>query len=296
MLLRGRSPLCRAARSTRAGRGPTAPSTAGDPTRPTGRTDPPPRRAPPGGPPPDVPVTCWRARHDQAREAPPGTFTRVSIGEAQECGLRPGGSITCWGARPFESAVRTAPSSGEEEPAEDAGVHQPVIDALNRLVPGLFDGTGCEQGLCPHDPLRRWETAVWLVRVLDRAVTRGQMATFLVRAFGLEGAVPAGFADTAGNTHEAAIDALAAVGIAAACSTDPLRFCPSEPVTRGQMATALHGALLRETEPGPEPEPVQFSTEAPDADLVDMSTGESVNLRSFFTGKKPVLLWFWAGW
>jgi len=42
--------------------------------------------------------------------------------------------------------------------------------------------------------------------------------------------------------------------------------------------------------------PMRTYGTTPDADLVDMSTGESVNLRSFFTGKKPVLLWFWAGW
>ena len=43
----------------------------------------------------------------------------------------------------------------------------------------------------------------------DEAVTRGQMATFMVRAFGLDDAAAAGFADTGGNTHASSIDALA---------------------------------------------------------------------------------------
>ncbi|MCY4368277.1 MAG: hypothetical protein OXF41_02405 [bacterium] len=77
----------------------------------------------------------------------------------------------------------------------------------------------------------------------DRPVTRGMMATFLVRALRIEEAPPAGFVDTAGDTHEAAIDALAAAGITSACKTEPLSYCPSKPVTRGQMATFLHRAI-----------------------------------------------------
>ena len=52
---------------------------------------------------------------------------------------------------------------------EDAGVHQPAIDALRESVDGIFDGTGCNDGsgLCSREPLLRWEMAVWLVRVLD---------------------------------------------------------------------------------------------------------------------------------
>ena len=77
----------------------------------------------------------------------------------------------------------------------------------------------------------------------DRPVTRGQMATFLVRAFNLESGTAAGFADTARTTHEASIEAIAAASITAGCKTDPLRYCPQEPVTRGQMATFLARAL-----------------------------------------------------
>ena len=77
----------------------------------------------------------------------------------------------------------------------------------------------------------------------DATVRRGQMATFLVRAFGLASADPAGFADTAGGVHATNIDALAAAKITAGCATDPLRYCPENPVTRAQMATFLARAL-----------------------------------------------------
>ena len=65
------------------------------------------------------------------------------------------------------------------------------------------------------------------------------MASFLTRAFGLEQTGRTGFADIAGNTHEAGIDALAASGITAGCASRPVRFCPDSQVTRAQMATFL---------------------------------------------------------
>ena len=77
----------------------------------------------------------------------------------------------------------------------------------------------------------------------DDSVNRGQMATFLTRAFGRQAGPSAGFADTAGNTHAANIDALAAAGITAGCATNPLRYCPKKAVTRAQMATFLARAL-----------------------------------------------------
>ena len=138
--------------------------------------------------------------------------------------------------------------------------------------------TGCETGPLRYCP--------------DDSVTRAQMASFLARAFALEAAAPAGFADTGGDTHEANIGALAAAGITTGCETDPLRYCPDQPVTRAQMATFLHRALVAQKEQMGEPEPVTISDDVPDVDLVDISTGETVNLRSFVTGDKPLLLWF----
>ena len=86
----------------------------------------------------------------------------------------------------------------------------------------------------------------------DRSVTRAQMASFLTRALQLPPApTPAGFTDTEGNTHQANIDALAAAGITLGCDTDPLRYCPDQPVTRAQMATFLHRALNHQSQRPP---------------------------------------------
>ena len=99
--------------------------------------------------------------------------------------------------------------------------------------PGLLYSQGISAG-CRTDPLRYCP---------DSPVTRGQMASFLVRAFDLEEAPAAGFSDIEGSVHTGAIDALAASGVTAGCSADPLLYCPNDPVTRGQMATFLVRAM-----------------------------------------------------
>ncbi len=73
-------------------------------------------------------------------------------------------------------------------------------------------------------------------------VTRGQMAAFLNRAFGLEPA-PNPFVDSTASVFEDDIAALAAAGITRGCNPPQNdRFCPDQPVTRGQMAAFLHRA------------------------------------------------------
>jgi hypothetical protein len=72
-------------------------------------------------------------------------------------------------------------------------------------------------------------------------VTRGQMATFLMRALKLPAGPPAPFSDAAGSAHAAGIDAVAAAGIAGGYPDGTYR--PGAPVTRGQMATFLTRAL-----------------------------------------------------
>ncbi len=136
--------------------------------------------------------------------------------------------------------------------------------------------TGCRTGplrYCPEAP-----------------VTRAQMASFLVRAFDLPLAEPAGFVDTDGNVHESNINALAAAGVTIGCRTNPLRYCPQANVTRGQMATFLHRVLEQQSAA------TDISADVPDVELTDLVSGDTVNLRSLIAGDKAVLLWFWAEW
>jgi hypothetical protein len=71
----------------------------------------------------------------------------------------------------------------------------------------------------------------------DGLVTRGQMATFLVRALNLPSTSTDYFTDDEGSTHEGNINRLRAAGITTGC--DGARYCPDGLVTRGQMATFL---------------------------------------------------------
>jgi hypothetical protein len=77
------------------------------------------------------------------------------------------------------------------------------------------------------------------------SVSRGQMAAFLVRALGLAAYTgPDRFSDDDGNVFEGAIERLAQAGITLGCNPPANdRFCPDDPVNRGQMAAFLRRAL-----------------------------------------------------
>ena len=104
---------------------------------------------------------------------------------------------------------------------DDGSTHESAIEAI--AADGITVGCAPDR-FCPDDP-----------------VTRGQMAAFLNRALGLPVAeVSSGFVDTAGTFFDD-IERLRAAGITVGCAPD--RYCPDDPVTRGQMATFLLRAL-----------------------------------------------------
>jgi spore germination protein YaaH len=73
------------------------------------------------------------------------------------------------------------------------------------------------------------------------AVTRGQMATFLARAFELPAATTDFFTDDEDSSHESNINRIAEAGITTGCGATS--FCPDRRVTRAQMASFLARAL-----------------------------------------------------
>ena len=73
------------------------------------------------------------------------------------------------------------------------------------------------------------------------SVSRGQMASFLVRVLGLPRTSRDYFSDDAASVHEADINALARAGVTGGCAAG--RFCPGSAVNRGQMAAFLHRAF-----------------------------------------------------
>ena len=167
--------------------------------------------------------------YERALEALAG----MGLLEGTECGeglVCPDDAIERW-----VMAVWLVRVLDETEPGEvassrfvDVDVAQwwaPYVERLAEL--GVTRGCAVDPAeFCPGEP-----------------VTRGQMATFLTRAFELAAAESAGFVDVGGNTHEANVDALAAAGITVGCATEPERYCPGDDVTRGQMAVFLTRAL-----------------------------------------------------
>ena len=112
----------------------------------------------------------------------------------------------------------------------------------------------------------------------SEAVTRAQMASFLVRAFGLDEGESSGFVDVEDSVHTSNIDALAAAGVTSGCSTEPLRYCPGRDTTRAQMATFLSRAL-RLGSPGPTP-PAEDGPEGGGFTAVSAGNGFSCGIRS----------------
>jgi hypothetical protein len=78
----------------------------------------------------------------------------------------------------------------------------------------------------------------------ERALTRAEMATFLVRSLALPASNQDFFGDDNGSAFEGHINTLAASGITKGCNPPKNdRYCPHGKVTRGQMAAFLARAL-----------------------------------------------------
>jgi len=130
------------------------------------------------------------------------------------------------------AAVAPIAAAGELPPGgtfldDDTSVHQGAIEAIA--------AAGITRGCNPPDAT---------LYCPDQPVTRGQMAAFLVRGLGIESGPSAGFVDTVDSVFATDIDRIAAAGITFGCNPPHNdRYCPDQPVTRGQMAAFLTRAL-----------------------------------------------------
>ncbi len=106
---------------------------------------------------------------------------------------------------------------------DDGNVHEANIEALAEA--GITRGCNppANDRYCP-----------------DGSVTRGEMAAFLTRALGLTERAPDPFTDDDESLFEADIERIAAAGITVGCNPPANdRYCPTRPVTRGEMAAFL---------------------------------------------------------
>ena len=136
--------------------------------------------------------------------------------QAHSCGVRTDSTVTCWG-------------SNREGQADAPETDAPETDAPETDAPGADDGSTGDAG----------DGGTGDGGTGDGDTDTGGGDT------GDGGTVqPAGFVDVdPDGIHAADIVALAAAGIATACSETPLRYCPDSPVTKAQMASFFVRAL-----------------------------------------------------
>lgn len=110
---------------------------------------------------------------------------------------------------------------------DDGNIHESSIEAIAAAGITLGCNPPTNDKYCPNS-----------------AVSRAEMATFLVRALPLPGSTVDAFTDDNSSVHEANIQALAKAGITLGCNPPSnTRFCPDRAVTRAEMATFLTRAL-----------------------------------------------------
>ena len=112
---------------------------------------------------------------------------------------------------------------------DDVGPFHPFFEDISNLAASGVT-RGCDPAADRYCP--------------DRPVTRAEMAAFLVRSLDLPRPDGLVFEDAKASEFAADIAAVAAAGISLGCDPpENRRFCPDEPVSRGQMAALLTRAL-----------------------------------------------------
>lgn len=146
-------------------------------------------------------------------------------GEFSTSGIPRAGTLDTEGAQSVATLV-ALPGSGFYDVA-DSNIFASDIAWL--ADSGITRGcTSAGDDFCPTDP-----------------VTRGQMAAFLVRAFGYSDVDPlVAFTDDDNSIFESDIARLATAGVTRGCNPpDNTHFCPDRTVTRAEMAAFLVRAL-----------------------------------------------------
>ncbi len=127
-------------------------------------------------------------------------------------------------------AAAAAGLSGAE--LADIGRSGERFEAVRALdEDGVLAGTGCAPGLfCPRAALPRWMMAVWLSRVLDGSDPDP------VDSSRFEDVDPS-------QWWAPHVERLAGMGISVECEQWSNRFCPDEPLTRGEAARIIQQAF-----------------------------------------------------
>lgn len=151
-----------------------------------------------------------------------GVTTGTSLGRYQPEADVTREQMASFVARTIERTGGSLPPGPDAFNDDDGSSHEAAINAL------------AAAGIAQGQPDGRFEPSA--------SVTRGQMATFLTRAYGQRTGtmLPEGadaFPDDVGSTHEDSVNRVAAAGLASGFGDGT--FGPEQVVTRGQMASFL---------------------------------------------------------
>ena len=127
---------------------------------------------------------------------------------------------------PFGGLLAQAQTPVYADVSTDAW-HYEYVEALQSR--GVFEGTECDEGFCPSQPLPRWQMAVWMIRALED----DEPSDYDSR-----------FADVEDDTWWTPYtERMADLKITVGCKSEPLRYCPERFVSRSQMAAFLTRAF-----------------------------------------------------
>ena len=135
-------------------------------------------------------------------------------------------------ARALDDAREPAVVAGGFKDVPEGAWYSGYLNAMSErdVVEPYEDGT-----FRPLDPVTRLDMAVFLTTALPTVPPVAEP----------QGA----FADVpAGADHAADVEGVLAAGVTVGCSTEPLSYCPDNPVTRAQMASFLVRALQLQPE------------------------------------------------
>ena len=189
----------------------------------------------------DNPFSSWTRRF--SRDLMATTFGFDWISDASVVSRNESGSASTLSLKGIVAGKQVALTLSGSEVSDHLGLYSSYFDIT---VPAPFDDVMSDHpfageilGLVDLGITTGCTTANYCP---DLGVTREEMAAFLVRALDLDLSVGANsFNDDDGSVFEAEIEALYASGVTSGCT--PTSFCPSDTVTRGQMAAFLKRAF-----------------------------------------------------
>jgi hypothetical protein len=184
-----------------------------------------------------------------AGEVPEDGFTDVDAGNVHEAAID---CVVWWGVAQGTTATTYNPT-GTVTRAQMASFIARMLDRVGHEFPAAVpDAFGDDDG-SPHEANIDKLAAAGIVAGTgpgayspDLAVSRAQMASFLVRAYSARTQEPLAdpgpqFGDTAGNTHESNINRAAGAGFTAGTAAGV--YSPNAPVRRDAMASFLTRVL-----------------------------------------------------